>query len=142
MHLVNNRSLKSHMQQLLNKLRACLAIVYKSTYYLTRSCLLTPFYSFAFGILNHCITTWCNKKLAFLENLQRCCSKILGLIYFKNYKSHCTDNLKKHEILKIHDLLKTEVCCVDNKFFHNKLSSCFEGWFRLNSLVNSRFLLG
>ena len=53
----NNLSWKSHMQQLLNTLRACLAIVYKSRYYLTRSCLLTLFYSFAYTHLNYCITT-------------------------------------------------------------------------------------
>ena len=69
----NNHSRKSHMQQLLNKLRACLAIVYKSRYYLTSSCLLALFYSFAYTHLNYCITTWRNNNLAFLENLQNYC---------------------------------------------------------------------
>ena len=51
----NNLSWKSHMQQFLNKLRACLAIVCKSRYYLTRSCLLALFYSFANTHLNYIV---------------------------------------------------------------------------------------
>ena len=126
----NNLPWKSHKQQLLNKLRACLAIVYKSRYYLTRSCLLALFYSFTYTHLNYCITTWCNNNLEFLENLQNCCNKILKLIYFRNYKSNC-DIYKKHQILKIQNMFKAEVCCFVYKFFHSKLPSCFEGSFRL-----------
>ena len=61
----NNLSWKSRMQQLSNKLCACLSTVYKSRYYLTRSCLLTLFHSFTYTLLNYCITTWCNNNLAF-----------------------------------------------------------------------------
>ena len=136
----NNLSWKSHVQQLLNKLRASLAIVYKSRYYLTRSYILALFYSFGYTHLNYCITTWCNNNLAFLENLQNCCNKILRLIYFRNYKSNCDDIYKKHQILIIQDMFKAEVCCFVYKFFHNKLSNCFEGSFRLNSSVRRRSL--
>ena len=98
----NNLSWKSHMQQLLHKLRPCLAID------LTRSCLLTLFYSFAYTLSNYCITTWCNNNLAFLENLQKCCNKILRLIYFRNYKSNCDDIYKKHQLLKIQGMFKAD----------------------------------
>ena len=105
------------MQQVLNKLLSCLAIVYKSRYYLTHFCLLTVFYSFAYIHLNYCITTWCDNNLAFLENLQKCCNKVLWLIYFRNYKCNCDDIYKQHQILKIQDMFKAEVCCFVYKFF-------------------------
>ena len=136
----NNLSWKSHMQQLLNKLRACLAIVYKSRYYLTCTCLLTLFYSFAYTHLNYCITTQSNNNLAFLENLQKCCNKILRLIYFRNYKSNCNDIYKKHQILKTQDMFKAEVGSFVYKFFYNKLPNCFKGSFSLNSSVHCRSL--
>ena len=72
-----------------------------------RSCLLTLFYSFAYSCLNYCITTWCNNNLAFWKVLPWCCNKILRLIFFRNYilVSNCYDIYKKHECLKIQDML-------------------------------------
>ena len=136
----NNLSWQSHMQQLSNKLQACLTTVYKSKYYLTRSCLLRLFYSFAYTHLNYCIITWCNNNLAFLKNLRKCCNTILRLIYFRNYKSHCDDVDKKHQILKIQDMFKAEVGNFVYNFFQNKLPNYFEGSFRLNFSVHYRSL--
>ena len=47
---------------------------------------------------------------------------------------------KKHEILKIQDTFRTEMCCFVYKFFHNILANFFEGSFRLNSSVHCRSL--
>ena len=44
----NNFSWKAHMLCVRNKLRACLALIYKSRDKLTRSCMLTLFFSFAY----------------------------------------------------------------------------------------------
>ena len=113
-----NLSWKVHVLCVRNKLRACLALLYKSRDNLTRSCMLTLFFSFASSHLHHCIFTWCTTNFCLLYSLQRCCNKILRIIFFRNSRSNCDDMYKKFESLKILDTYELEVGCFVYKFFH------------------------
>jgi len=126
------------MQQILNKFRGCSAIIYKSRHYKTFSCLLALFYSFAYSHLNYCIATWCNNNATLVEKLQKCCNKILRMIYFRSPRSNCNDIYKKHEKVKIQDMFKLELCFLYLNYFTNKLPSYFERSFILNSIVHGR----
>ena len=64
----NNLSWKAHMLCVRNKLRACLALIYKSRHNLTRSCMPTLFFSFAYSHLNYCISTWCTTNFCLLDS--------------------------------------------------------------------------
>ena len=79
----NNFSWKAHMLCVRNKLGACLALIYNSRDNSTRSCMLTLFFSFAYSHLNYCISTWCTTNFCLLDSLQRCCNKILQIIFFE-----------------------------------------------------------
>ena len=90
----NNLSWKAHMLCVRNKLRACLALIYKSCDNLTRSCMLTLFFSFAYSHINYCISTSCSTNFCLLDYLQRCCNKILRIIFFRDSRSNCDDYIK------------------------------------------------
>ena len=89
--VTNNLSWKAHMLCVRNKLRACLALIYKSRNNVTRSCMLTLFFSFACSHLNYCISTWCTTNFCQLDSLQQCCNKILRIIFFRDSRSNCDD---------------------------------------------------
>ena len=71
--------------------------------------------------------------------LQRCCNKILRIIFFRaDSRSNCDDIYKKFEILKILDIHKLEVGCFVYKIFHNMLPQCFAELLKLNFAVYQR----
>ena len=121
-----------------NKLRACLALIYKSRDNLTRSCMLTLFFSFAYSHLNYCISTRCTTNFCLLDSLQRCCNKILRIIFFRDSRSNCDAIYKKFQILKILGIDKLEIGFFVYKFFHNTPPKCFAKSFKLNSAVHQR----
>ena len=49
---------------------------------------------------------------------------------------NCNNIYKMHQILKIQNMFKLEICSFEFKFFHNKLPKCFEGLFKLNISVH------
>ena len=51
---------------------------------LTRSCMLTLFFAFAYSHLNYCISTRCTTNFCLCDSLQRYCNKILRIIFFRD----------------------------------------------------------
>ena len=115
-----------------------MALIYNSRDNLTRSCMLTLFFSFPYSHLNYCISTRYTTNFCLLDSSQRCCKKILRIIFFRDSCSNCDDIYKKFENLKIMNIHKLEVDCFVYKFFHNKLPQCFADSFKLNSAVHQR----
>ena len=127
---------KAHAPCAQSKLCACLALIYKYRYNLTRSCMLTLFFSFAYGHLNYFVSAWCKTNLWLLDSLLRCCNKILRIIFFRDSRSNCDDIYKKFGNLRMLDIHKLEVGFFVYEFFHNIFPQCFTKSFKFNSAVH------
>ena len=63
--------------------------------------MLTIFFSFAYGHLNYFISAWCRTNFWLLDSLQRCCNKILRIIFFRDSRSNC-DHIPGVHKVRVH----------------------------------------
>ena len=129
-----------HINSVCKKVSRNIGVLYKSSHLLSKSTLLTIYYSFIYPYFNYCNIIWCptsKKARRQLSTLQKRCIRVI----FKAPRFASTSTFfDQGQLLKLDQIYIYQALIFMFKYFNNELPAIFTNYFILSKYVHSNNL--
>jgi len=124
---------KKQIDQTQTKLAKTLGILYRARNLLDEVTLKTLYYSLFLPYLNYCSEIWGNTFKTNLQPIVTLQKKAIRIICNANRHEHTTPLFKRLNILKFHDLLKSNTANTMLKIFHEQMPRNIQKYFSVKT---------
>ena len=112
-----------------NKLSKSIGIIYKSSFYLFKSCLRTLYFSLIYPYLYYCSIIWATTYKSNLCRIERLQKRIIRIISKTKFDAHSLPLFRENKILKFHDICSLQIGQFMFSYKHGLLPKCFDNLF-------------
>ena len=127
-----------HINYIKTKVAKEIGIISKARKYLSKSCMITLYYSFLYPYLSYCVEVWGNATKSRLNCLTVLQKRAVRLITSSGYRDHTLPLFTQLGLLNIENIYRFSLGSFMYKFYHGKLPALFENMFTLIRTVHSR----
>ena len=119
-------SWKSHISNISIKISKSIGIIYKSSFFLSKSCLRTLYYSLVHPYLNYCNIVWASTYKSNLSRIQTLQKRAVRIINKTWFAEHSGPLFKQGKILKVMDICSLQMGQFMFSYKRNKLPNVFK----------------
>ena len=102
--LDENLSWKPHILHISRKISKSIRIIYKSNFFLPKSCLRILYFSLIYPYLHYCILVWGSTYQSNLKRVVLLRKRVIRISNKKEYDAHTSTLFKESMILKLNDI--------------------------------------
>ena len=114
-------------------------ILSKLRHYVPQKICLSIYYSLFYSYLSYCCLAWSFSSKTNLENIFKLQKKCLRIITFSDFNAHTEPIFKSLEILKLEDIIYSEILRIMLEVKENRAPDCIAKLFSNNTSVHSHF---
>ena len=135
--LDENLSWKPHILNVSRKISKSIGIIYKASFCLPSTALVTIYYSLIYPYLMYCVSVWGSTYKSNLKSIFLLQKKLVRIISKAPFDAHTGPLFKDLQILKFHNIYKYHTGKLMFLFTKNLLPNYFKSMFILTSRVHS-----
>ena len=133
----SNLTWKSHINDLCLKLSKTVGILSKVRYYVSKHILVMLYYSLIYPFLTYGVHVWGLTFPTFLTQLFIIQKRAIRIISFSEPKSHSEPLFKSLNLLKLNDVIESQIFSFVYQWSHRLLPLCFSKYFNFTSSVHA-----
>ena len=131
--LDKNLSWKPHILNVSRKISKSIGIIYKASFCLPSTALVTLYYSLVYPYLMYCVSVWGSTYKSNLKRIFLLQKKLIRIISKASFDTHTDPLFKDLQILKFHNIYKYHTGKLMFLFTKNLLPNYFKSMFMLTS---------
>lgn len=128
----------AHIKHIKSKISKGLGIIKKARPLLSKTCLITLYYTFVYPYFTYCIEVWGSTFPSYLLPLFRLQKRAIRLIAFLPYNHTTVDTFISLNILNLKNIYIYSVSIFMFKFVNDMLPDIFKSYFKYNHEIHKR----